>query len=93
MQKGSPKLYNWSGGVYRYACKEREVLAAVCECCEMCYCSVREEDEGECWDVLLEVAELVDAEGLVPADVDEDLDPAVEFEEGLGCTAGGLGAR
>lgn len=85
-------MYDWSGGIYRYACEEWEVFAAMGECCEMCYCRVCEEDEGEGWDVLLEVAKLVDAEGLVPADVDEDFDAAVEFEEGLRCAAGGLGA-
>lgn len=59
---------------------------------EMGDCCVSEEDYGECWDMLFEVAELLDVKGLVPADIDEDFDAAVELEKRLGGAAGRLSA-
>ena len=68
------------------------MLAAMCECCQMSDCCVGEEDYGEGRNVLLEVSQLLDLKRLVPANVDENFDAAVELEEGLGGAAGRLGA-
>ena len=53
-------------------------------------CCMGEEDNGDGRDVLLEVPQLFDIEGFVPADVDEDLHAAIKFKKRLRRAARGL---
>ena len=93
LQEGAAEGDDGNGGIDGDASEGGDVLAAVDVGTEMCGGGVGEEDEGEGGDVSLNVLELVDGEGLVPADVDEDLDAAVKLEQRLRGGRGRVGAE